>query len=75
MIFEAGYIYCKRRGIDHTFFIDNMFLKDDFNSSENSEFDNICKDLRMYRYYDKYRLKELTEAEYEDCVDEFGTNE
>jgi hypothetical protein len=38
-----------------------------------SEFDNICKDLRMYRHFDSYKLIEITD-EYEICIDEFGEN-
>jgi hypothetical protein len=32
----------------------------------------MCKDLRMYRHFDLYSLIEITEDEYEMCVDEFG---
>lgn len=75
-ILEAGYIYCKRKGIEYTDdkFVDEIFMTEEFNCSESSEFDNICKDLRCYRYYDSYKLIEITEDEYEMCVDEFGEN-
>ncbi len=73
-ILEAGYIYCKRRNIEYNDdqFIDEIFMTDSFNSSEGSEFDNICKDLRCYRYLDSYKLIEITDDEYEMCIDEFG---
>jgi hypothetical protein len=44
----------------------------EFDSKEGSEFDNICKDLRYYRYFDSYTLVEITEDEYEMCIDKFG---
>jgi len=75
-ILEAGYIYCKRRNIEYNDdkFIDEIFMTDGFDSSEGSEFDNICKDLRLYKYFDSHKLIEITEDEYEMCVDEFGEN-
>ena len=75
-ILEAGYIYCKRRGIEYNVdkFISNIFMTESFDSSEGSEFDNICKDLRFYKFVDSYKLTEITEDEYEKCVDEFGEN-
>ena len=76
-ILEAGYIFCKRRGIEYndSKFIDDIFMTDSFDSSEGSEFDNICKDLRCYRYFDSYVLVEITEDEYEMCIDEFGEDD
>ena len=73
-ILEAGYIYCKRRGIEYNVdkFIDEILMTQTLDSSEGSEFDNICKDLRYYRYFDSYKLIEITDDEYEMCVDEFG---
>ena len=44
-----------------------------FDSSEDGEFDNICKDLRCYKYFDSHKLIEITD-EYEMCVDVFGEN-
>lgn len=77
MILEAGYIYCKRRDIeyDDIKFIDEVFMTDGFDNSEGSEFDNICKDLRMYRHFDTHKLIELTEDEYEMCVNKFGEDQ
>jgi len=72
MILEAGFIYCKRHNLNNETFIDDVFMTDGFDSSEGSEFDNICNDLRMYRHFDSYTLTELTEDEYEMCVNEFG---
>lgn len=76
MVLEAGYIYCKRRGIEYSDdrFIDGIFMTEQFDSSEGSEFDNICKDLRCYKYLDSYKLIEITDDEYEMCIDEFGEN-
>lgn len=73
-ILEAGFIYCKRRGIEYNDdkFIDDIFMKEDFDSGIDSEFDNICRDLSAYRYIDSYLLKEITVEEYELCIDEFG---
>lgn len=69
-LLEAGYIYCKRRGIeyDDDKFVDEIFMSKDFQSNENSEYDNICKDLRFYKYFDSYKLIEITDEEYEMCV-------
>lgn len=73
---EACYIYCKRHNIDYDTFIDNdLFLSDDFDCSENSEFDRICKDLRCYRYFESHKLIEITDDEYDMCVDKFGSIE
>ena len=76
MILEAGYIYCKRRGIEYSDdkFIDEILMTEQFDSIEASEFDNICKDLRCYKYLDSYKLIEITDDEYEMCIDEFGEN-
>jgi len=76
MFLEAGYIYCKRRGIEYSDdkFIDEILMTEQFDSSEGSEFDNICKDLRCYKYLDSYKLIEITDAEYKMCIDEFGEN-
>jgi hypothetical protein len=73
MIIEAGFIYCKRNDIEFDIdnFIDNIFMTDEFHDT-NNEFDSICDDLRCYRYYEKYKLKVITEEEYESCVDMFG---
>lgn len=74
MIIEASYIYCKRHNLDYETFIDNVFMTEHFDSSEGSEFDNICKDLRCYKYFDSYKLIEITDDEYEMCVNKFGEN-
>jgi hypothetical protein len=74
MVLEAGYIYCKRRNLDYETFIDNVLIEEEFHCEEGSEFDNICKDLRCYRYFDSYKLIEITDAEYEMSIDEFGEN-
>jgi len=75
-ILEAGYIYCKRRGIEYNDykFTDEIFMSESFDSSKGSEFDNIIKDLRSYRHFDSYKLIEITDDEYEMCIDEFGEN-
>lgn len=75
-ILEAGFIYCKRRGVEYNDdeFIKEVFMKEDFDCEEGSEFDNICKDLRHYRHNISYELKEITDEEYEMCIDEFGKN-
>lgn len=44
MIIEASYVYCKRHNLDYETFIDDVFMTEQFDSSEESEFDNICKD-------------------------------
>lgn len=71
MIIEASYIYCKRHNLDYETFIDNVFMTERF---DGSEFDNICEDLRCYKYFDSYKLIEITDDEYEMCVDKFGEN-
>ena len=73
MIIEAGYIYCKRHNLDYETFIDDVFMTEEFDCSEGSEFDNICKDLRYYGDI-SYELIEITDDEYEMCVDKFGEN-
>jgi hypothetical protein len=75
MIIEASYIYCKRHNLEYEKFIEDVFMKADFDTSEGSEFDNICKDLRMARYYNSYKLVEITDEEYDICVDKFGSIE
>jgi len=74
MILEASYIYCKRHNINYDTFIDDVFMTQQFNYSNGSEFDNICKDLRCYKYFDSYKLIEITDDEYEMCVNKFGEN-
>jgi len=74
MIIEAGYVYSKRHGLNYETFIDDIFMTEQFESGEGSEFDNICKDLRFYRYFDSHKLIEITDDEYEMCVDKFGEN-
>lgn len=71
MIFEAGFIYCKRHELDYETF-ENIFMSEEFDSSENGEFDNLCKDLRCYRHHPNYELIEMTEEEYSLCVIKFG---
>jgi hypothetical protein len=71
MVIESGYVYCKRHGLDYETFFDDVFMSYEFDSKEGSEFDNICKDLRYYRYFDSYTLVEITEDEYEMCIDKF----
>jgi hypothetical protein len=72
MVIEAGCVYCKRHRLDYETFFDDVFMSCEFNSREGSEFDNICKDLRFHRYLDSYKLVEITEYEYEMCIDKFG---
>jgi hypothetical protein len=72
MVIESGYVYCKRHGLDYETFFDDVFMSYEFDSREGTEFDNICKDLRYYRYFDSYTLVEITEDEYEMCIDKFG---
>jgi hypothetical protein len=72
MVLEAGYIYCKRHNLNYDTFIDEVFMTEEFHSEEESEFNRICSDLRCYKYFDSYRLIEITDDEYEMCLDEFG---
>lgn len=76
MILEAGFIYCQRRNIPYSddSFIDDIFMSEEFQNDDNgsTEFDIMCRDLRMFRYYDEYELEELSIAEYESCADEFN---
>lgn len=74
MILEAGFIYCKRRGIEYSDdkFMDEIFMSDELSLKEDEEFDNICKDLRSYRHIESYKLIEISDDEYEKCIDEFG---
>lgn len=73
-ILEAGYIYCLRRGIEYSDdkFADGIFMSENFDCREGSEYDNICKDLRNYRQIDSYQLTEITIDEYNTCCNEFG---
>lgn len=48
-------------------------MTEDFDSSEGSEYDNLCKDLRMYRHKLSYKPITITDEEYELCVNEFGS--
>jgi hypothetical protein len=74
MTIEAGYIYCKRHNLNYETFIDDVFMTEQFDCGEGSEFDNICKDLRCYKYFDSHKLIEITDDEYEMCIDKFGEN-
>ncbi len=74
MLTEASYIYCIRHNLEYETFIDEVFMNKLFDCSEGSEFNNICKDLLCYRYIDSYNLKEITNVEYEICIDKFGEN-
>jgi hypothetical protein len=74
MIIEAGYIYCKRHGLNYNTFIDDVFMTEQFDSSGGSEFDKICEDLRCYKYFDSHKLIEITDDEYEMCIDKFGVD-
>lgn len=74
MIIEASYIYCKRHNLEYEIFIDDVFMTEHFECGEGSEFDNICKDLRCYKYFDSHKLIEITDDEYEMCIDKFGEN-
>lgn len=74
MVLEAGYIYCKRHNLNYDTFIDEVFMTEEFHSEEESEFNRICSDLRCYKYFDSHRLIEITDDEYEMCVDKFGEN-
>jgi hypothetical protein len=71
MIFEAGFIYCKRHNIDYDNDFEDLLMQSN-PIFDNNEFDAIAKDLRSYRSTMTYELKEITEEEYEMCVDEFG---
>ena len=75
MFLEAGFVWCLRRGIEYNddTFTDKYFLTEDFDSSEGSEYDNLCKDLRWYRHKKTYEPKTITDEEYDLCVDEFGS--
>jgi hypothetical protein len=73
MIFEAGFVYCKRHNLDYEIFIDDIFMSEEFDCSDGSEFDNICKDLRCFRHYGSYNLCEISLEEYEMCLDKFGS--
>jgi len=72
MIIEAGFIYCKRHNLIQETFIDDVFMTE--SSLDDVEFNNICKDLLCYKYYDSYKLIEITDIEYEMCVDKFGAD-
>jgi hypothetical protein len=74
MIIEASYIYCNRHNLEYETFIDDVFMCEGFECGEGSEFDNICKDLRCYKYFDSHKLIEITDDEYEMCIDKFGEN-
>ena len=71
MIFEAGFIYCKRHELDYNDF-DNML--ESFDDKQWDELDVICKDLRFYRRVQNYKCVTVTDSEYDECVDKFGSN-
>lgn len=71
-IIEASWIYCNRHNLNYDTFIDEVFLSGDFKTDGDCEFARICDDLRWYRGKNgNYTLKEITEKEYEFCVDFF----
>ena len=71
MIFEAGYIYCIRHNLIYDKF-EEILLSESFDVDNDSEYDNLCQDLRKYRRFKDYELVEMTEEEYELCIDKFG---
>ena len=73
-VLEAGYVWCVRRGIEYDTdkFMEEYFLTGGFDCQEGSEYDNIIKDLKWFRYSDVYELKEISIEEYESCVDWFN---
>lgn len=72
MILEAGFVYCLRHELCYNSFMDDVFMSEDFDLSDGSEFNNICEDLRFFRHSDFYQLKELTVLEYEKCLAKFN---
>jgi len=73
MIDEACLIYSNRHGLDSETFFDEVFMTKEFDCEMDSEFDNICIDLRLNTMLDNYTLKEITQDEYDLCVDQFGS--
>ena len=71
MLFEASYVYMKRHSIRMSIddFIEKVYLNEDFKGD--IEFEAISKDIRNFRVRDSYVLSEITEAEYDDCYDNF----
>jgi hypothetical protein len=74
MIDEAGFIYSLRHGLNNETFFDEVFMTEEFDCEMDSEFDNICIDLRLNTVLDNYTSKEITQVEYDLCVDRFGSN-
>ena len=72
MFLEAAYIYCIRHELVYEDFVNNGFFDETLELEQGTEFDDIAKDLRCFRHFPKYKLIELTENEYEKCIDKFG---
>lgn len=72
MFIESEYLYCLRHKIETSEIFEELFLSDNFDCGEGSEYDNICKDLRFFRRIDGYELKEISVEEYELCITKFG---
>lgn len=70
-LIEAYYIYCIRYNIEFCFDgVESIFMLE---GDKKKEFDSIIEDLRHYRNGTyEYKLTEITEDEYELCIDKFG---
>ncbi len=71
MVLEAAYIYCKRYDLDYEFFIEDLLI-DEISDVHNIEMYNIRKDLHLYKNIPDYILVEISDSEYEMCIDKFG---
>jgi hypothetical protein len=70
MLDEAFYIYCLRHNLNYD--DESLFEEYVFNYKYDDEIDRITIDLRCYLRFNSYKLKEITEEEYEKCILKFG---
>lgn len=76
-IIEASFIYCKRYNLNISIneFLDSFYSDDNFDEKQDIIYEDICEDLRCFRRFKDYSLKEITVEEYDLCVEEFGGEE
>lgn len=71
---EASYVYCKRHHPTYLFdeFIDLIFMQEDF--PRETEFDNICKDIRNRNYGKSGIENGITDNEWKNLIRNFGND-
>jgi len=66
MLIEGIYVYSFRHNLVFEEMVDNS------DNVDWEELEKICKDLRFYKYVDSYELKNVTDVEYDNCLNYFN---